>query len=218
MKYKIHTGSGNTALTAVKNWPSGTTAGILLSSFGTELHKNTVAPEAAEKTLQLTGTAIQAQLEYIANAKQSHDVRFAATMLLDAMQQCNQRIRQINQFLGTGIYIGGCIVYCIDDTCLTLPFGGGCWITGDGKKCIPETAPDHPLIRDALGCTSDWSAEFQKGKIKENERVILLTAYPDNIEQFQKELENDPKNVLTMYAYRQFSSKDVPVAALEFWY
>lgn len=216
MNYKIYTGSGNTAMAAVKQWNPNITAALLLSPFGTIPHRNSVAPDAVQQALNLTGKVIQAQFEYIVSSEQNTDFRFVATMLLDAMRQCNDRLREINKALGMGIYIGGNILYVVDHTYLILTFGGGCFFANQNTRCIPNNEAEHSLIRDALGSIPHWSAEFRKGQLEENGNIILLTATPGHYEEFCRELEEDPVNVLTMYAHRTFSTDDIPVAAIEF--
>lgn len=215
MTYQIYTGSGNTVLAAVKRWEPNYIAGMLLSPFGTVPHRNTVAPDAVEQAISLVAKVIRAQLEFIVSSEKREDIRFAATMILDAMRQCNDRLREINKTMGMGIYIGGNVFYAIGSAYLILPFGGGCFLMGPDARCVPEEAPNHPLIRDALGCMPIWSAEFRKGDLEENGKIILLTAAPGKYESFRQELNEDRENALVMYAHRTFSTDGIPVAAIE---
>lgn len=184
MLYEYGMASCGNAVCSV-NRTENKAAAIELYAFGTEIHPDSICPDATIRSLKQVTHIFQTKLENCLQSNSS-DLMYAAAHIMDALDTANETLRQISHFLGEGIYMGGNIAYCVDAAYLITSFGGSCAYDLQNGILTPiGKEPSTGLISDALGCVGQkWESNLLAGSLAPGESIFLITAalpHPETI-------------------------------------
>lgn len=164
-------------------------AACLLHGFGTVPHRNMAEPQGIRKGLDLSMGQFLNTIEFTIYAEGCKDLRYVATHIVDEIQRVNSRLREAGAILGQGIYIGGAIVYFVENHYLLIPFGGAAvYIAGQNSLIHQAEKPSADgLIRDAIGGAGVWKGRCWQGILPYDSSMFLLSEdLKDTDHTFQK--------------------------------
>lgn len=156
-----------------KNWGSRT-AGVMLYGFGTKPHPDGICPDAMERTLENVMNLFRDCLEETGSGPGANDIRYASAKLSDTALEANHAVKEIRDFLGQGIYLGGAAIYLTEFAYCGVAFGGtSAYLWGSGSWV--RINPNHfePLISNALCGDERYKPETFQGGIPEGIKGIL---------------------------------------------
>lgn len=175
MTYGFDALPAESACCAAKTWPErNVSAGIMLYVFGTVPDPNAISKDAHTQTLYQVRNRLLEKIEEIAEGIGANDIRYANMILLDTLNDCNLRVREIRSFLGQGIYLGGTVVYTSGKTFCAISFGGSSvfrW--SDHSITRLGNVPQDQLIRNALGGREAWKPDIFLDDFTESDRGLL---------------------------------------------
>lgn len=156
-----------------KSWDSRT-AGIMLYGFGTKPHPDSICPDALDRTLDRVMDLLRDCLEEIGSGPGANDIRYASAKLSDAITEANQAVKEIRDFLGQGIYLGGAAVYLTNFAYCAALFGGAsAYLWGNGSWVRINPNFFGPLITNALCGDVRYQPEMFQGGIPVGIKGIL---------------------------------------------
>lgn len=191
MSYGFDARPAEHACCAAKTWlGKNVSAGIMLYVFGTTPDPNAICTDAHKQAINLIRVMLMEKLEEITSGIGANDVRYASMMLLDTLNDCNLRIRELRAFLGQGIYLGGTVIYTSARSCCVITFGGcSAYLWTEHSITRFGTPPDSHLIRDALGGREAWKPEVFQHSFSDADRGLLVVSAPNiNAEYCLKQL------------------------------
>lgn len=161
----------------VKRWPqTNALAGFILYTYGNRPHIQSVCPDIQEQAAKLAANMVRDQLESIAAADGSGDLRYCAAKINDVLKQVNDRIRKISELVGLGIYLGGTVTYMTGASYITFPFGGGVTYLWNEHELLSKGGiPADGILRNALGASAGWQGECWKGVLQPGLKLFCMS-------------------------------------------
>lgn len=168
------------AYCGAKTWVDSIQAAYVITAEGTLMDSNTVC-DGIEVAAEFADAVIKNTLDAAAGSAGATDTVYAETVLIDCCKTIHNRVLELSDFSGQGIYLSGVIAYCIDKAFIAIPFGGGSLYRHDGEHLEVLSAPESKIIRNAIGGTRVWHGKCLRGEVAQEGRLLLTSNAADPV-------------------------------------
>lgn len=154
------------------------TAACLLFGSGTVPHQDATYKSGIQDAAENTARWVMDALDRMMNGDGKTDLHYVAAGVIESIRRSNRQIREVSQYVGQGIFVGGAVIYCVKSRYILLTFGGGFVYQFDatGLQRISNEEPSDGWVRDAIGSKGHWQGTWTTGTLTPGCRLFALSS------------------------------------------
>lgn len=198
------------------------TAACLLFGAGTIPRRDATYKSGIQDATDNAARWVMDAMDRMMNGDGRTDLHYVAAGVIDSIRRSNRQIREVSQYVGQGIFVGGTIIYRVKNRYVMLTFGGGCvyQLDASGLKQLSKDESSDGWVRDAIGCKEHWQGTWTTGTLMPGGRLFALSSdFPDKEKMTQllggmSELDNHA-NTGSMILRREGNPGQVMLAVME---